>query len=301
MVVAYHRPDSLRHLLRALGERHQRIVVNVDDDDLVAIVASQEGAELVTIQGNPGFAAAVNAGVRSATGELVAFMNDDLTISGDGVTKLSRLIVSGTGDVAVPSIRDEFGVRERTIAALPTPGRILVEWALLPDHPVDVLRWLPIEKWRDPSSTERVQAASAAIVVTTRQLLRDEPLPECYFLYWEESEWFWRLHEQERVTIIAPEVQATHSGGRGDVRSDKSRLLARNAVRCVRRTQGGRAAARAWVAVLLWNLRLAVLELARAVLRSQGRPSHVRARLAGLASAVAAAREVRPPRGRVSV
>lgn len=292
VVVAYHRPEALARLLRALGDTHERIVVNVEDDPDVAVVAASEGAKLVCVEGNPGFAAAVNAGVRSATGQLVAFMNDDLAVSGDGLEDLGMVVASGAAEVVVPGIRDSSGARERTIAALPSPLRILVEWALLPDDPVAILRWLPIQKWRDPQSVERVQAASAALVLTTRDLLQAEPLPECYFMYWEEAEWFWKLDRSGKVTLYDPRVEATHAGGRHDVRPEKSRLLARNAVRCVRRTQGRPAAMGAWVSVVLWNLRLVAVALARGVTRHDGRPSHLRARLAGLGAAVTAIREL---------
>ena len=46
-----------------------------------------------------------------------------------------------------------------------------------------------------------------------------------------------------RFVELHPDAVCVHDGGRDDVRPDKSRLLARNAVRCIRRTQGRRSAA----------------------------------------------------------
>ena len=86
-------------------------------------------------------------------------------------------------------------------------------------------------------------------------------------------------------------------GGRPDVRADKSRLLARNAVRCIRATQGRRAAFLAWLVVMLWSSRLLVAASLRAVVRPSISVGPVRARLAGWAAAVGAWREISRSRG----
>src|SRR5207248_1025720 len=128
------------------------------------------------------------------------------------------------------------------------------EWLLLPDRPVPVLRrGNAVQKWRVPVAREAIDAASAVVVATRRELLLDEPLPEHYFMYWEESEWFWRLHRRGAVVHYVADATVSHDGGRDDVRAEKSRLLARNAVRCVRRTQGRAAALAAYAIVILWN------------------------------------------------
>jgi hypothetical protein len=95
--------------------------------------------------------------------------------------------------------------------------------------------------------------------------------------------------------VLVPDAVVRHAGGRDDVRADKQRLLARNAVRCVYRTQGRRAAVRAWPIVMLWQLRLLVVDGLRALL---GRENRVPARAAGVAAAFGAWREfAEPPAG----
>src|SRR5438132_410075 len=87
---------------------------------------------------------------------------------------------------------------------------------LLPDRRMRrIARRLHVEKWRDPIGAERIDAASAAVVATRRSLLTEVPLPEQYFMYWEESEWFWRLHRRGAVVQVRPEVVCRHDGGRG--------------------------------------------------------------------------------------
>ncbi len=292
VIVAFHRPQSLRLLLDML--RHpgiEIIVVNVEDDDEVAAVAAPAHV-VVPLRGNPGYAAAVNRGVARCTAPIVAFMNDDVEADAAALLALGEVVASGRADVCVPRVVDGDGVAEPTIASLPTPGGLLKEWALLPDRPVPALRRLGVEKWRLPQAPERVDAAAAVVVVTERELLQSEPLPEDYFLYWEESEWFWRLRRRGAAVEYEPQVQVRHRGGRDDVRPAKSALLARNAVRCVHRTQGRGRAALAWLVVLLWNARLTTVDAARSARRRDVGSGRLRARWAGMRAAAAAWREV---------
>lgn len=289
VVVAFHDPVGLERLLRGLAhEDLDVVVVNVESDPEVGTVAARHPVRELPIAGNPGYAAAVNAGASACRAPVVVFMNDDLETDAAAVLALAGVVARGEAQVAVPAVQTSSGALERTIAAVPTPRSLAVEWALLPDQPVPFLAGrLRVEKWRSPAGPEAVEAASAVIVATTARLLQDVPLPEQYFLYWEESEWFWRLRRAGVVVQYRPEISVRHLGGRGDVRPEKCLLLSRNAVRCVRRTQGRAAAALAVPVVLAWNVRLTTVALVRAAARRPGAGATLRARFAGLRGSLA--------------
>ena len=291
-MVAYHRSERLRALLEPLGDAQLEIVVvNVDEDPGVASVA--RSCTVVNLPGNPGYAAAVNAGAMAARASIVVFMNDDVACTADDVFELADTIVAGA-DVALPRIVDAAGSPQRTIAALPGVGALLREWVALPDAPVPGLAGrMRVEKWRLPERVERVEAASATVVAARRALLASCPLPEDYFLYWEESEWFFRLAQMNAVVEYQPRAVFVHRGGRADLRPDKARLLARNAVRCVRRTRGARDALVAYPVVVAWWTRLLIIDAMRALL-GRGTWDSVAARRAGFIAAVGAWQEVRP-------
>lgn len=287
-VIAYRRPRALARLLDALdGTSAEVLVVNVGDDrDVEAVARAARMPVRVLPVGNRGFGAAVNAAATAARGEILVFTNDDAVVSDEVVSALADAVLCDRADVALPGVVDRNGRRQGVVQALPTPGRLLVEWALLPDRPVPGLaRALAVEKWRCPEGPEPVTAGSAVTVAVRTEVLRTTPMPEHYFLYWEELEWFWWLRERGCRVALFPDVTVVHDGGRSDVRPEKSRLLARNAVRCVRRTQGRRAALLAYGAVILWNARL----VAGDALRCR---RTLRARLAGLRAAVSSWREV---------
>lgn len=296
MIVAYHRPESLGRLVGALDRPGiEVVVVNVEEDDSVSqVVADRPGCVEVPVAGNPGYAAAVNAGVARSSAAIVAFMNDDVDVSAGSLDILGQTVASGAADVAVPRVIDGRGQLERTIAPLPTPGALAREWLLLPDHPVSWLRGrVRVEKWRAPVEREVVPAASAMLVVTRREVLTTHPLPEAYFLYWEESEWFSTLAKAGMRVVYEPAATCVHAGGRDDVRIEKSRLMARNAVRCIRRSEGWWAALVAYPVVVAWNVRLVATAAVRAAMGRPGREL-LAARVAGLLAAVTAVVELRP-------
>ena len=228
----------------------------------------------------------MNRGVLEVGDEVTVFCGDDVEIDPTSLRRLVTTVATGAADVAAPRIVDTEGRVEASVRALPTPGRLLVEWAMTPDRPQPGLGH--VEKWRRPTTTETVDAFDAALVATRTSVLRTTPLPEDYFLYWEELDWCWQLRACGLRSVVVPDAVVRHAGGRDDVRADKQRLLARNAVRCVYRTQGRSAAVRAWPVVVLWQLRLLVVDTLRTL---SGRGTRAGARLAGVGAALGAWRE----------
>ena len=304
VVVAYHRPEVLDQMLvSAAGQAARVVVVNVDDDVAVTEVARRRGAETVPVLGNPGYAAAVNRGVAAVRTPLVAFANDDLELAPGCLPSLAAALGSGA-DVAVPRLCRPDGAIEPSIARLVSPAALAGEWLLLPDNPPTMIpsrvrSVLRVQKWRRPLEPEWIESAEAALVLTLTDLLRRSPLPEAYFLYWEEHEWFHELRRSGRSVMYVPTAVATH-GGWGELSPVKARLLARNAVRCLARSQGRLSAAQGWPVVVLWCGRLWLVDALRVLLRrSVSTRARLASRSAGLASAVGAWREViRPGAGR---
>ncbi len=266
--------------------------MNMEADPEIAEIAS--GVVHIPVEGDPGFATGVNLGVEAARSDYVIAMNDDLLLEVDDLYALREYVVKGEADVALPAILDVEGEVEPTIKALPTPGALIREWLILPDHPVPRLEGrVHVEKWRRPSEPEEVQAAGTPVMATTRELLREHPMPEDYFLYWEEIHWFWELREAGKRVLYVPHITARHLGGRQEISSFKAKLITRNAVRCVRRTQGRGAAVQAASIILLYNLRLVGVAGLRRLTRREKVDGELEARLAGLRETPASWREVR--------
>lgn len=290
VIVAFHRPESLQRLLAGLVDtRLERVVVNVESDPAVATVAIAGGARLVGTRQNVGFAAAVNLGAVHASSRVVIFTNDDVVAEAETMFALAAATTDG---VHAPQVLTGHGIVERTVQALPSLRSLLVECALTPDDPPGwATHTTSVTKWRLPTNVTRVPAVSAVVVAVPTALLHRMPLPESYFLYWEESEWFWALNRAGIDVWYHPTLTIRHAGGRMDVRPEKSRLLARNAVRCIRRTGGRVRAAIAWPIVVAWQTRLFALDGLRLILGRLDVPV-LDSRRAGLIAALRSWEEV---------
>jgi len=80
----WNRADLLRRVLECLRRQtlppSPIIVVDNGSTDNSGTVAREAGAELVSLPGNAGFAAAVNQGVSRATADWVAIINNDVEL-----------------------------------------------------------------------------------------------------------------------------------------------------------------------------------------------------------------------------
>src|SRR3954451_10744278 len=86
VVPTYRRADLVKRCLEHLGRQtldHRVIVVDdaSGDDTPEVIVAHDPTAEVVRLERNRGFAAAVNAGVQAGSGEAVVLVNNDVFAS----------------------------------------------------------------------------------------------------------------------------------------------------------------------------------------------------------------------------
>lgn len=289
IVVAYHRPALLGQLLEsAKGDVDEVVVVNVESDPAIAAVAHRFGAATIDIP-NLGFATAVNAGVAAARSDIAVVANDDVRFLGDAIRMLADVAESRHGVVA-PAIVGSDGAEQLTIAANVSLRSLVLEWMVLPDRPPSWWRGSAVQKWRRPADLEAVPGVAAAVVVAARSLFVEHPMPEQYFMYWEEREWFTELARRGEVVWYQPRAVVEHVGGRDTVNVDKQRLLVRNAVRAVRRTRGRSSAVAAVPIVIGWQLRGLVLAAAT---RKRAREPHLaRARWAGFVAALGSVAEV---------
>jgi N-acetylglucosaminyl-diphospho-decaprenol L-rhamnosyltransferase len=296
LIPCYHRAAMLSRALERLRDpRIELVVVNAErDPEVAAAVAAFRGTIHVPRDGS-GFAAGVNAGMAHVTTEYVVCMNDDILIEPEAVLALMEPLASGLADATVPAISNPNGELEPTIRALPTPGLLFREWFLFPEKRIRSLaQAVHVEKWRRPQASEPIEAAGTPVIATRSELLRELPLPEEYFLNWDEIEWFWLLREQGKRVLYMPGVEAVHlGGGPQDISPFKSRLLTRNAVRFVRRTQGSGAARRAFAVMALYNLRLVAAAVVRRAVNGDGYSETLRARVEGLKAVTESWRETK--------
>src|SRR5207253_961215 len=137
------------------------------------------GAALGSVLGYGASAIYAARAWRAATGEplreLVGIRRDDLRVLRQAVARRRHTlpvaanddVLSEGGeehafataarrgwDVVCPAHFDASGTRSHSLRAVPTPGRFLLEWVLLPDRPVPMPFRDRVQKWRLPEVAE---------------------------------------------------------------------------------------------------------------------------------------------------
>lgn len=193
----------LASLERHLPEPPQVVVVDSGSHDDGAEFAAQSGAELVTLDGNPGFGAANNAGVARATGEVVALLNPDVALLDGG---LQRLAARAQAQDALHAPR-LVGLDGRTQdSAHPLPGRARELLRALAPGP------LRREPWRASRERPVGWAIAAALVARTATLRALGPFDPGAFLFYEDLDLALRARATGVPTVLHPQVRLRHAG-----------------------------------------------------------------------------------------
>jgi N-acetylglucosaminyl-diphospho-decaprenol L-rhamnosyltransferase len=177
-------------------------------DDGVAL-AGAAGAEVVVLDGNPGFGAASNAGVARARREVTVLLNPDCELLDAGLADLAAR-AAGRDALLVPRLIEADGRLQRS--AHPLPGR-----------PSALARAvLPTQALPQPHRARRPRrvgwAIAACLAAPTELLRRLGPFDPDVFLFYEDMDLCLRAHAAGVPTVLHPEVVVRHLGGRSTTR-----------------------------------------------------------------------------------
>jgi GT2 family glycosyltransferase len=200
------------------------VVDNASEDNTCALVAQYRGARLVRHSKNKGFAAGVNTGVASTTGDYVLVLNPDVIITAEAITALTRDLHEDETFAAVgcqmiyPDGRNQASARRfPTIAGF-------VERALLTNH---IARRLHISckcgQWNDFTHNERGISQVDWVLggcMLIRRLAYNAigPLDEKYFLYYEDIDWCYRARLDNWKIGFSSNAQVIHAYKRSSSR-----------------------------------------------------------------------------------
>ena len=204
IIPTWNRRDLVVGCLRALAKQtftaFEAIVADDGStDDTVAVLHRDfPKVHVELLEHNRGFAAAVNAGIRKATGEWVFLLNNDVTLAPDC---LDALVAAADAAMAAPLLlwRDDPGVIYSAGDRIRASGR-----------PESIGFRAPLEEFHFP---DRIFGVSAAAGLYRRSLFDDTGLlDERFIAYFEDSDLCFRARLAGFDAVFVPEAVATHIG-----------------------------------------------------------------------------------------
>jgi len=265
----------LESLQKSLAGDVEVVVVDHASDPTATLPLIQRfpWVRVLTVTGNPGFAAGVNRAARAARGKYFLLLNPDCVVDDDVAHPLAVWLDEHANvGVVGPLVRDPDGSVQASARRFPSAttgfaGRSSWLSRVWPTNRWTRRNLLAREVLSDPVEVDWVSGACMMVRRTAFEAVGG--MDEQFFLYWEDADLCFRLKQRGWPTTYNPSVAVTHLTGRSSSRARKESLIAfhRSAFRYYRKHGGLAARAAAPIVFLVLQTRL-FLKLARLQLDS---------------------------------
>lgn len=233
VIVSYNAAEVLLRTIAAArkaaeGLAHEIIVVDNDSPDGSAdrVAATFPGVRLFR-RPNLGFAAGVNHGVAATAADTILLLNPDCFVDAAALSRCIETLESSR-DIAAVSCRMVDGDGKPMLDARPFPTlRTYLAERLAGARP-------PYPDVPSPPRPVDIDSATGAFVLIARDAWSAVgPFDDGFFLYFEETEWFWRAKragfrvvQEPRATVVHLGAQSTRKGvGGSPVVAENGMLL----------------------------------------------------------------------------
>ena len=178
--------------------------------------------EIITGNGNIGFAKACNLGVRRARSEFILLLNPDSIMEADTIYKSLKVFHSKPNTTVItvkienPDGSEQRGARRNLI----TPWTCVVEQfrldRLAPDHPY--FKRLNLNEAKPLEHISRVHCISGAFMLMPRTVYNNlGGMDEQYFLHVEDVDFCMRVEKSGGIILFVPNVSVMHKKSSSDV------------------------------------------------------------------------------------
>ncbi|MBP7692566.1 MAG: glycosyltransferase family 2 protein, partial [Anaerolineales bacterium] len=179
------------------------LVDNASTDDSLAVArALRSDIQVLPQAANLGFAPACNLGARAASGEYLAFLNNDLRVDPGWLRAMTAPFVGAPADLAcVASVIRSWDGRlvDFVGGALNAYGRAF-----------QVDQGLPYDPDRYAAPRELLFACGGAMLARREVYLETGGFDDDFIAYFEDVDFGWRLWLQGYRVVLAPAAQAFH-------------------------------------------------------------------------------------------
>jgi hypothetical protein len=205
------------------------VVDNASEDDSLKNIESYKlPIQIVRNNANRGFAAACNQGAKESQADYLLFLNPDIRLYTDSLTRpltfMQQPTASDAGIVGIQLIGDN-GEIGRTCARFPTPGSFFSKMLgidrIFPQHfPSHFML-----EWDHKESREVDQVMGAFFLVKRLVFESLHGFDERFFVYLEDLDFSVRAHQAGWRSYYSAEVSAYHKGGGTSSQVKSTRLF----------------------------------------------------------------------------
>jgi N-acetylglucosaminyl-diphospho-decaprenol L-rhamnosyltransferase len=204
--------ERMLESLELLGDPAPEVIcVDSGSGDDGPALALESGARLISLDGNPGYGAACNAGVAAAGGDACVLLTPDTVLIDGGLRRLAGL-ATRTRAIFAPRLLNPDATVQRS--AFPVPGGsgpLLA--AFVPPRALPGALAARLEPFRSATPRGVGWAIGACLVASTSLLRELGPFDPDVFLYGEDLDLCLRARAAGASVIYRPDVELLHEGG----------------------------------------------------------------------------------------
>ncbi len=222
--LSYNTRDLTEQALRTVLDAAEGMAVEVFVADNASVDGSVEMVEekfpqvkLIRNEGNVGFAAGNNVALRRVVGEYVLIINTDTIVRRDTLSAMVEFLDAHpeAGACGCKILDPDGTLQMDSRRGFPTPVAAFCKMSglsrLFPDHPVISHYHMT---YLDPERTEEVEVISGSCMMV-RKTAMDQVglLDEDYFMYGEDIDWCYRIHQAGWKIYYVPTTEIIHFRG----------------------------------------------------------------------------------------
>jgi GT2 family glycosyltransferase len=184
--------------------------------------------DVISNMENRGFAAANNQALKVSRSRFVLLLNPDTVVRSGALDTMVKFMDDRADVWAIgPTILNGDGSRQHSGVRFPTNWDILVE-ALFLDRlfPQTRLFGRHKEVYKDPERSDEVDyLQGSCLMVRSEAIERVGALDERFFMYFEETDWCFRMKKAGGTIRFCPSATVVHFGGNEIGHFDERRLV----------------------------------------------------------------------------
>ncbi len=206
----------IEQCLESLRDLETIVVDHGSTDGTLELVRERFPGVRVIEQPNKGYGAGLNAGFRASSPAYYLVINSDAWVVGDAV---ERLVAFAEGHpraaVVAPRLLNPDGTLQRSVRGFPTLWRLATEYFFLRKlAPGSRLLNAFYAGGFDHDEARAVEWVMGSCFLVRREACDGVGLfDEDFFLFSEETDWFYRFHRAGWEVWFAPDAEAVHVGG----------------------------------------------------------------------------------------
>ena len=216
IVVTYNALPWLERCLASVRDHETIVVDNGSTDGTVEFVRDRFPDTRLIEQENRGLGAGWNAGMYASSGRYFLLLNADAWVTGDAIERLAAF-ADGQPDSALvgPRLLNTDGTLQRSVRGFPTLWRLATEYLFLRKlAPRSRVLNAFYAGGFDHDGTREAEFVMGACMLVRRAAVDEVGgLDEDFFMFSEETDWCYRLHQAGWGVYFFPGAEVTHVGG----------------------------------------------------------------------------------------